>query len=128
MMDEGDEARSLPDDQGNKEDESLVSGGIAGEPNAGDLENLEMDPVYQESCDARRVMVRMLSEINRGRWTKANTGEVVRILNRATGSTAIDEIATCSNISGTSVRQILREHGLGMDARRVQPIVMSRQS
>jgi hypothetical protein len=93
MMDEGAEARSLPHDGGNKEGDSAVPGGIKGGPNAGDLENLEIGPVYEQFCDARRVMVRMLSEVDRSGWMIANARDFLRVCNGVYGLTAIGDIA-----------------------------------
>jgi hypothetical protein len=81
MMDEWDEATFLPHDRVNKEGDSVVPGGMKGGSNAGDLANLEMDPVYREVCDAGRVMVQMLDEMDRSGWTLANGRDVVRISN-----------------------------------------------
>jgi hypothetical protein len=41
MMDERDEARSLPHDRADEEGDWVVPGGMKGGPNAGDLGNLE---------------------------------------------------------------------------------------
>jgi hypothetical protein len=78
MMDESEEARSLPHNRANKEGDSVVPGGTKGGPNAGDLGNLENDLVYEQLCNAGGVVGRMLSELDRSGWTIANARQVVR--------------------------------------------------
>jgi hypothetical protein len=120
-MDEGDEARSLPRDRANKEGDSFVPGGIKGGQNEGDLGNLEMDPVCEQLCNARRVMVRMLSEMDRIGWRIANACDVLRICNGVYGLIAIGDIADGSQISERGLKRILSQYGLRLDSRKTGP-------
>jgi hypothetical protein len=121
MMDEGDEARSFclmiePMKkvirlyrEVLKEDRMEEIWGIL---------NLEMDPVYEQLCNARRVMARMLSEKDCSGWTIASARDVVRICKGVYGLIELGEIAEGSQISERGLKRILSQYGLRLDARR----------
>jgi hypothetical protein len=96
----------------------LHLGGNTGGLNGGDLGNAEMDPMYEQLCNAGRGVVTLLNDIWRTGWTRDNVRGIVRLCNEVDGLIMIGEIAECSKTSKRGLSRIVSQHGGKLHARR----------